>query len=235
MQYTYVASGSSLDKTFKFIGNDLIADVTLSSTGDFQLSKDGTTFSSSISYTAAEANNLTETVYVRFAPTQNNQNFTGTITITTSTLSATVSLKGTSIDPATTLEVVNWNMEWFGSTDPSLGPPNDPLQEQNAKTILQNIGADIFALVEVVDESRLANIVSQMPGYSYVICDYGSHTNINENNPSPLSQAQKEAFVYKTACSAISLLCHCFHREPIRWLIFLTRLITIGRADASHS
>lgn len=199
MQFTYVASGSSADKTFTFIGNDLIADVSLSSTGDFLLSRDGTSFSPSITYTVAEANNITETVYVRFAPTQNNQNFTGAITISTSSLSATVSLKGTSIDPATTLEVVNWNMEWFGSTDPSLGPPNDPLQEQNAKTILQNIGADVFALVEVVDESRLANIVSQMPGYSYVICDYGSHTNINENNPSPLSQAQKEAFVYKTS------------------------------------
>jgi hypothetical protein len=199
MQFTYVASGSSADKTFTFIGNDLIADVTLSVTGDFLLSKDGTSFGPSITYTAAEANNVTETVYVRFAPSQNNQNFNGAITISTSSLSATVSLKGTSIDPATTLEVVNWNMEWFGSTDPSLGPPNDPLQEQNAKTILQNIGADLFALVEVVDESRLANIVSQMPGYSYVICDYGSHTNINGNNPSPLSQAQKEAFVYKTS------------------------------------
>jgi hypothetical protein len=117
----------------------------------------------------------------------------------TSTLSDTVNLKGTSIDPATTLEVVNWNMEWFGSTDPSLGPTNDPLQEQNAKTVLTNIGADLFALVEVVDEARLANIVSQMPGYSYVICDFGSHVNPNEFNPSPLGEAQKEAFVYKTS------------------------------------
>src|SRR4029079_1643492 len=103
------------------------------------------------------------------------------------------------IDPATTLEVVNWNMEWFGSTDPSLGPTNDPLQEQNAKTVLTSIGADLFGLIEVVDEARLANIVSQMPGYSYVICNFGSHVNPNENNPSPLGEAQKAAFVYKTS------------------------------------
>ena len=31
-----------------------------------------------------------------------------------------LALTGTSIDPATTLEVVNWNIEWFGST--RIGP-----------------------------------------------------------------------------------------------------------------
>ena len=119
IQFPYVASGSNTIKTFTFTGNDLIADVDLTSTGAFVLSKDGTTFSSSISYTAAEANNITETVYVRFAPAQNNENFTDSIMITTSSLSEKIILRGTSIDPATTLEVVNWNMEWFGSTDPS--------------------------------------------------------------------------------------------------------------------
>lgn len=199
IQFSYVANGGTADKTFTFIGNDLIADVTLSATGDFLLSKDGGSFSTSVTYTQAEANDVAETVYVRFAPTQANQNFTGTITVSTSTLSSTINLKGTSIDPATTLEVVNWNMEWFGSTDPTLGPTNDPLQEQNAKTILQTVGADLYALVEVVDEARLANIVSQMPGYAYVICDFGSHTNPFAPSPGPLSAAQKEAFVYKTS------------------------------------
>jgi Lamin Tail Domain/Bacterial Ig-like domain/Secretion system C-terminal sorting domain/Endonuclease/Exonuclease/phosphatase family/Calx-beta domain len=199
IQYTFVANGSTADKTFTFIGNDLTGDVTLNSTGDFLLSKDGNTFSSTLLYTVAEANNISKTVYVRFAPTQSNQNFTGTVEITTSGLSAIVNLTGTSIDPVTTLEVVNWNMEWFGSADPTLGPVNKDLQEQNATTILQSIGADLYGLVEVVDESRLAHIVSQMPGYSYVICNYGSHTNTNEPGASPLSQAQKEAFVYKTS------------------------------------
>jgi hypothetical protein len=198
IQYTYVAGGTTADKTFTFIGNDLTGDVTLSSTGVFLLSKDGSSFSSSLLYTVAEANNLAKTVYVRFAPTQANQNFAGNITIATpGVTNIIVNLKGTSIDPETTLEVVNWNMEWFGST--TLGPTNDDLQEQNAETILQNISADVFGLVEVVDESRLARIVSHMPGYSYVICNYGSHVNPFETGASPLSEAQKEAFVYKTS------------------------------------
>ncbi|MGI8582421.1 MAG: lamin tail domain-containing protein [Chitinophagaceae bacterium] len=197
MQFTFVASGSTADKTFTFIGNDLTADVTLTSTGTYLLSKDGTTFSSSITYSVAEANNISKNVFVRFAPTQSNQDYTGTVTIATSPLSAIVNLKGTSIDPATTLEVVNWNVEWFGST--SFGPTNDNLQEQNAKTILQNIGADIYGLVEVVDEARLARVVSQMPGYSYIIGNYGSHVNPPAPTGGPVSEAQKEAFVYKTS------------------------------------
>ena len=51
MQYTYVASGATADKPFAFTGNDLTANVTLTSTAAFQLSKDGITFSSSLIYT----------------------------------------------------------------------------------------------------------------------------------------------------------------------------------------
>ena len=197
IQYPFVAAGATADKQFVFTGNDLTGDVTLNVTGNFLISKDGTSFVTSLDYTEADANNTPETVYVRFAPSQANQDFTGSVSISTSSLTGSVDLKGTSIDPATTLEVVNWNLEWFGST--SLGPTDDNQQEQNIKTVLQNVGADVYGLVEVVDEARLANIVSQMPGYSYVICNYGSHTNTSESGAGPLSEAQKEAFVYKTS------------------------------------
>ncbi|HEX6172308.1 MAG TPA: Ig-like domain-containing protein, partial [Chitinophagaceae bacterium] len=135
IQFAYAASGTTADKTFSFTGNDLTNNITLNTTGVFSLSKDGITFSSSLLYTVAEANNITKTVYVRFAPAQNNQNFSGSISIVSGSLNAAVNLTGSSIDPATTLEVVNWNIEWFGSA--SMDPVNDNLQEQNVKTILQ--------------------------------------------------------------------------------------------------
>jgi hypothetical protein len=197
VQFTYVASGSNASKTFSFTGNDLTGDVIVTSGGAFEVSKDGVSFSPSITYSVAEANNVNETVYVRFSPTQKNQDYSGTITIATSSLSDIVNLKGTSIDPATTLEVVNWNIEWFGST--VNGPTNDNLQQQNVKTVLQNVGADIYGLLEVVDESRLANIVSQMPGYTYIVGQYGSHVNPPDLSGGPLSEAQKLGFVYKTS------------------------------------
>lgn len=196
VQFAFAANGTTATKTFSFIGNDLTNNLTLTATGAFSLSKDGANFSSSISYSIAEANNVSKTVFVRFASTQNNQNFTGDISITTGTISQVVTLGGTSIDPATTLEVVNWNIEWFGST--ANGPTNDPQQEQNVKTIFENLNADVYALTEIVSEERLAAVVNQMPGYAYVISNYGSHTNTSANPPSALATAQKMAFIYKT-------------------------------------
>jgi hypothetical protein len=204
IEYTYVANGSSANKTFTFIGNDLTGDVTLNATGAFSLSKDGITFTPGITYTQAEANNVTQTVYVQFAPTAPNQNFAGLVSVsTTGVTTSTINLKGTSIDPATTLEVVNWNMEWFGST--TLGPTNDDLQEQNAATVLRTIGADIYAVVEVVSETRLQHVVANLNAtygagtYNYIICNYGSHVNPPEPGGQPLSEVQKEAFIYKTS------------------------------------
>ncbi len=197
MQFAFAAAGSTADKTFTLVGNDLTNDITLSATGAFTLSKDGFTFSPSVTYTIAEANNLLKTVTVRFAPAQNNQNFTGNISINSGDLSAAISLGGSSIDPVTTLEVVNWNVEWFGSADN--GPANKDLQQQNVKTILSNLNADVYAVAEIVSEERLAAVVSQMPGYAYVISNYGSHTNTSINPPSALASAQKLAFIYKTS------------------------------------
>lgn len=204
IQYTFVANGSSSDKSFTFTGNDLTGNVTLNSTGAFLISKDGSAFTSALNYTAAAANDIPETVYVRFIPGAANQSFIGLITINTpGTAPDTINLKGSSIDPLTTLEVVNWNMEWFGST--TLGPTDDNLQQQNASAVLNTIGADIYGLVEVVDEARLQAVVNSLNAtygagtYNYIICNYGSHVNPPEPNGSPLSEVQKEAFIYKTA------------------------------------
>jgi hypothetical protein len=196
--FTYVPAGSTATKTFTFTGNDITGDVTITSTGNFNISSNGTTFGNTVTYTVAQANNLTQTVTVQFAPTDVNKNYTGTIIISTSGIKDTIYLKGSSIDPAITLEVVNWNIEWFGS--PSLGPVDDNLQEQNVKTILQSIGADIYALAEIVDTARLGNVVRSLPGgYSYVVSNYGSNTNTSAYPASAYDAAQKMAFVYKTS------------------------------------
>ena len=196
-------------KTFIFIGNDLTGSVTLTSTGSFLLSKTNGGFTPSITYTQAEANNIEQIVYVLLLPTQHNSNYTGTIAITTTSITnILVNLTGNTIDPALTLEVVNWNLEWFGTPNASFGPANKNQQEANIKTITQNIGADLFAFVEVVSEPRLQNVVAHLNNvygagtYSYVICDYGSNTNPFASPPGSLTEAQKEAFVYKTAVIA---------------------------------
>ena len=198
IQFGFVATPSASVKLFTFTGNDLTGPVTVAATGSFTVSKDNVAFAPSVSYTQLEANNISKTVYVRFMPPVNGQDFIGSATVSTTGVADTlISLKGTSIDPINTLEVVNWNVEWFGST--TLGPSNDAQQEANVTTIVNNIGADLYGLLEVVSEARLINVVSQMPGYSYVISNFGSHTNTSANPVGNLAEAQKLAFIYKTS------------------------------------
>ncbi len=208
IEFFYAAAGNTVTKQFTVIGNDLSGGlgINITATGSFEVSKDGGTFAPSVNLTEGTANNAVSTVYVRFAPTQNNKNFSGTVTVSTTGAPDTViNVNGTSIDPAKTLEVVNWNMEWFSTPDPApgFGPTNKALQRQNAQIILPSIGADLYALVEVVDTAALGNIVrTSMPGYNYIICNYGSHANPFETGgtfPIPMSFVQKEAFVYKTS------------------------------------
>ncbi len=206
--YPFAAAGSDAVKTFQFTGNNLVDVVSLRASVNFELSKDGASFASSVSFTLAEANNRSTPVYVRFKPEQNNRIYTGAVRIRTSGLADTVHLKGSSIDTSTTLEVVNWNIGPFGRQ--SEGTEEDTLQVQNVKTILQAINADLFALTGVVSEQDLANIVDKMPGYAYVISHYGSNTNTAVNAPSALAAAQKLAFVYDSSVirirSAVPLL-----------------------------
>lgn len=197
IQFGYAASGSSTTKTLVVTGNDITSDITLTSSANFLLSLNGTDFSYSITSPQAAANNKADTIFVRFNPTRNDTNYNGTVTVASSGLTTTINLTGTSIDPGKTLEIVNWNIEWFGSS--ANGPANDSLQEQNVKKIFQNIGADLYALVEIVDTTRLGNVVRSMPGYSYVVSNYGSHTNPTVTGDGPLSEAQKLGFVYKTS------------------------------------
>jgi hypothetical protein len=194
--FPYVAKDGSEIKQFILSAFDLTGDLTLLSSWPFTLSKDGNDFSSSLSYTLDEASNRSMTVFVRFSPDMNRQNYQETVSISTTGASTVVDLAGSSINPETSLEVVNWNLDWFGS--PTLGPSDDDKQQANVLEILNSIHADIYGLVEVVSESRLQSVVSQMPGYSYVISNFGSHTNPNDPSPGPLAEAQKQAFVYRT-------------------------------------
>jgi len=193
----FAAVGGNVSKSFSLLGTNLTDAVTLSASTGFLLSSDNITFSNSITLTQAAANNVNTTIYVRFIPAAAAQNFTGTVQITTPGATALqVSLSGTSISPDNTLDIVNWNIEWFGST--ANGPSDNALQKNNVKAIFQNTGADLYALTEIVSEPLLAQLVSEMPGYAYVISNYSSHTNTSEVGAGPLGEAQKLAFIYKS-------------------------------------
>ena len=219
LDFGYVASGtSSSSLSFSFTTTNVTGEYTLTVPTPFSLSKDGISFASLINYTAAEVQSP-KTVWVRCAPTVSGQTYSNTILFQSGTWSDNkVSLNANSIIPPITvldtLKIVNWNIEWFGG---SLGPADDNLQQQNVQTVLNNINADIYALQEVVSASRLQNVVSQMPGYSFII---GDDFCSNGVQVSSCVSAQKLAYIYKT--NRVSLR----NRYPV---------LKFGSANASYN
>lgn len=167
----------------------------------FQLSKDSLTFSSSLTYTQAEASNRQLPIRVRFLPTRAAADYTATTSVTTAGVTTqTLSLSGNTYDAAKTLEVVNWNLEWFGSTVTGQGPTDVELQQTNVTAVLRALAADVYALQEVVDTVRLRNLTTTLSAqsgvpYSYKIADFGSY---GDNAADPdYAGTQKLAFIYR--------------------------------------
>ncbi|MCW3073024.1 MAG: C-terminal target protein [Flaviaesturariibacter sp.] len=189
-----LAGATSATKTFTFNGANLTSNLTLTAPAGYELSKDGTTFSTSISYTAAEGTGF-NTVSVRFKPTAANTVYSGNIVFSgTGVSNSQVLAKGNSYTQATTLNIANWNIEWFGSTSSGQGPTDDDLAQANAKKVMDYMSADAYGVAEIVNTTRFGNLVSSLNGgYSYVIgsdfCSSGGSCNTD----------QKLAFVYKTS------------------------------------
>lgn len=202
--YVPVAQDSTIQ--FNFTPNYLLGDVTVTAPQGFSISRDGINFSSSIQYFKNLSNNISQNLFIRFTPTARNQDYSDRLVFSSQGMAdAYINVSGTSTNYDLTLEVVNWNIEWFGINNTAYGPTNKELQETNIRTITRNIGADIYGLVEVVSEPRLKNIVNSLNDefgegvYDYVICDYGSYSNPYKAGTIPLDQLQKEAFIYKTS------------------------------------
>jgi endonuclease/exonuclease/phosphatase family metal-dependent hydrolase len=94
---------------------------------------------------------------------------------------------------AQTLDVVTWNVEWFG--DNTNGPTNETLQRNNIKTVIQQIDADIYCLQEVTNqngENSFQTLVNELQPLGY--------TGVRVTHNSGFGDAQQaRAFIYKSA------------------------------------
>jgi hypothetical protein len=195
IDFDYVPAGQqSGPLPFTFQANDFTDSLTIVSSANFLIAADSSgTFGQSLTYLPASLAGGAQTVWVKFQPAAADQNYSGAINFDADSIFIpNIQLSGTSLR---SLKVVNWNIEWFGS--PVQNPANDSLQQANVTTILKKLDADIFALSEVVDTARFKAVVSQMPGYSYVISDFSSYADSLKDVDYP--SAQKLAFLYKTS------------------------------------
>lgn len=194
LDFDYVKSGQTSEaQSIHFWANDFTSDLNISAPAGFKVSRNNSTFSNQVTFTLADMNAGPQDVYVQFAPAATGQPYNGTLNFSSTAFSDHhITLSGTSLR---SLKVVNWNIEWFGS--PAQNPANDSLQQVNVTTVLKKLDADIFALAEVVDTARFRAVVAQLPGYSYVLSDFGSYA--DSLTDVDYVSAQKLAFVYKTA------------------------------------
>ncbi|MBM3432245.1 MAG: hypothetical protein FJX92_04475 [Bacteroidetes bacterium] len=97
---------------------------------------------------------------------------------------------------ANTLDVIGWNIEYFGAPYNS-GPPNKDLQELNVKRIMRMLDADIYGVLEVVDTLRFRRLVDSLGQgeYAYVIAPYCSSNTTGTGNS--WTSGQKQAYIYR--------------------------------------
>lgn len=109
----------------------------------------------------------------------------------------TVPAKGT----ATTLDIGNWNLEWFGAT--GYGPTNETLQQSNVLSVLQGTDLDIWGLEEVVSETAFNTLKANMPGYAGFLANDPSVTNGAAYYSDFSNTEQKVGILYKTSVASV--------------------------------
>lgn len=80
-----------------------------------------------------------------------------------------------------TLDIANWNIEWFG--DSLNGPSNENTQLNNAVSVIKSMDMDIWGLCEISNPGYWQKLQNELPEYGAVITDY--------------SQSQKTALLYR--------------------------------------
>lgn len=161
-----VGSASTETRSFEFSLSDAVNDLTITAGEGFEFSKDGVNFFSSLTYSPSESGK-TQTVTIRFSPMSAGA-FSSPIFFNSGDIQVRRGfLTGATVEKSKTLDVVTWNIEWFGST--SNGPSNVNLQLENVKKVIEDLDADIYAFQEIASLSRFNQLVDALPGYGGVV------------------------------------------------------------------
>lgn len=68
---------------------------------------------------------------------------------------------------SSSLVIGQWNLEFFGS--PTSGPPDDALQVQNARKVIEHLDPDVIGLEEIMDDARWAELKKLLPAYDGIM------------------------------------------------------------------
>lgn len=71
-----------------------------------------------------------------------------------------------------TLEIANWNLEWFGKTTPGFGPNDDAKQQALVLKTIQSADVDIWGLCEVSEKKAFDSMLLKLTNYQAVLANY---------------------------------------------------------------
>ena len=97
-----------------------------------------------------------------------------------------------SVPREATLDVVTWNIEWFGNT--GNGPSPEETQRDNARGVIEALDADVYAFQEISDDALLAQIAEALPDYELLV-----QTDFVSQPPNTPGVSQKLAFLYRSS------------------------------------
>ncbi len=98
-----------------------------------------------------------------------------------------------SIGDSLSIEIANWNIEWFGKTTPGFGPSNDSLQQVLVTKTISSSKVDVWVLCEVSDTTAFKQLLAKVPEYSGYLASY-----FPEQKTAVLYQNKTFSGLYKT-------------------------------------
>ena len=84
------------------------------------------------------------------------------------------------IDKEKVLDVVTWNIEWFGddTNAPTAGAiDGDLIQKDSVKQVIASLNADIYAVQEIADVDLFTQMVTELPAYDFILSEATSYPN----------------------------------------------------------
>ena len=195
LRFDYLAAGNtSPQKSIRFRALNLKSSLLISAPEGFEISKNNVSYAPSQTFLLTELSTA-NTLFVRFKPLENNKGYGGSLVFSSSnTTLQRPDLSASSIATNLTLDVVCWNLEWFGG---SLGPDNNLLQAQHAIQVMDSLNADIYLLQEIVDTALLGYVSRNIANgpYEYAVSLFAS--NAEDPSNGNWRSGQKLAFLYK--------------------------------------
>ncbi|MXW17154.1 MAG: endonuclease [Gemmatimonadetes bacterium] len=100
---------------------------------------------------------------------------------------------------ASTLDVVTWNLLYFGS--PNAGPSDEKLQMARIRDVIKGTDADLWSVQEVTSNNTFDELLSHLPGYAGLLAN---DSIVTHGSDYYTGGEQKVGIIYKSAIVSVT-------------------------------